>query len=289
MFVLMTAKELYRSFLADLELIYERSEAAKIISMLFEKNAGISKDELIKNPNQVLKDLISLQLKESMNELKNHKPIQYVLGEAWFYDTKFIVSPAVLIPRPETEELVNIVIKDKRDRGDISVLDIGTGSGCIAIVIKKNIPEALVTAIGVSLIALEIAKKNASIQQTMINFIENNFLDESTWQSLPLFDVIISNPPYIPRNEEKTLGSHVLDHEPHLALFVENERPLIFYEKVCAFGKAHLKKNGKIFLETHEDLAEQTASLFKNNDYSVDIKKDLFEKQRMLIVSRHYP
>lgn len=284
----MTVNELYRSFLADLEQVYERPEAAHINSMIFESITGITRQGLIKDPNQKIDaEKISL-LKDALSQLKLHKPVQYVTGEAWFYKMRLKVSSSVLIPRPETEELTEAIIAYLRDRPAAAILDIGTGSGCIAIAIKKNIPGVHVTAIDVSNEALAIAKENAAQQETSIDLMQLDFLDEKNWASIPSFDVIASNPPYIPEREKALLDKNVSAFEPHLALFVENNSPLIFYEKIAAFGKTHLKESGKIFLETHERFAEETAALFNDGHYSAEIKKDLHGKQRMVIATHRY-
>lgn len=284
----MTVNELYRKFLAELGDIYETSEAANISSLVFENIAGITRAGIIKEPGRILEESISTQLNHCLIRLKMHEPVQYIIGEAWFYNMKLKVSPAVLIPRPETEELVEAVIDYSKDKTDLSILDIGTGCGCIAIAARKNLPGSLVTAIDLSLDALNIAKENSSSQKTDINFIQLDFLDEKNWPSLPMFNIIISNPPYIPADEKGSLNKNVTAFEPHLALFVENNRPLIFYEKIAGFAMTHLKDNGKIFMETHEHLAEETAALFNNAYYSAIIKKDMQEKQRMVMVTRHY-
>ena len=283
----MTVNELYRYFLTELEEIYDKHEAAGICSMLFENIAGITRPVLIKDRERVLDEKTVLRLNACLPELKDHKPIQYVTGEAWFYKMKLKVSPAVLIPRPETEELADAVIRYLKDKPVAYLLDIGTGSGCIAIAVKKNIPATNVTAIDISNDALAVAKENSIQQQTAINFQQVDFLEEKTWGLLPSFDVIVSNPPYIPENEKQLLDKNVTAFEPHTALFVENERPLIFYEKVAAFGKKHLKEAGKIFLETHEEFAEKVAKLFRDDLYSVEILNDLHGKQRMVIATRH--
>lgn len=289
MFALMTVNELYRKFLVELGDVYDNREAANISSLLFEHVAGITRSGIIKDPGKVLEEKISTQLNDCLSKLKTHEPVQYVIGEAWFYNMKLKVSPAVLIPRPETEELVEVVINYSKGKTDLSIFDIGTGSGCIAIALNKNIPASVVSAIDISTDALNIAKENSSVQQTEVNFIQLDFLDEKKWPSLPSFDIIISNPPYIPADEKNILHKNVTDFEPHLALFVENNKPLIFYEKIAAFGRSHLKENGKIFMETHEDLADETAALFNDEYYSAIIKKDMQEKQRMVIATRHYP
>ena len=286
---MMTVNELYRYFLTELEGIYEKNEAANICSMLFENIAGITRPALIKEPDRVLDESTVLRLNSCLEELKDHKPIQYVTSEAWFYKMKLKVSPAVLIPRPETEELADLVISYLKDKPSANLLDIGTGSGCIAIAIKKNLPVVSVIAIDISNDALSVAKENAARVQTGIDFQKVDFLEEKMWGSLPSFDVIVSNPPYIPENEKQLLDKNVTAFEPHTALFVTNERPLIFYEKIAAFGKKHLKENGKIFLETHEDFADEVAALFNDHHYSAVIVNDMNGKQRMVIATLHSP
>lgn len=284
----MTVNELYRNFLQQLRHIYEQSEAANICTILFEQLAGVTRSAIIKDPAFVLDEKVTLKLQEALEDLKTHKPIQYVLGEAWFYHMKLKVSPAVLIPRPETEELVDLAIKHLKDFPATNLIDIGTGSGCIPIAIKKNIPGVEITAVDLSNDALIIASENAAQQKTPINFKELDFLDEKNWTSFPTFDVIISNPPYIPANEKELLDKNVTAFEPHTALFVTNEQPLIFYEKIAAFGKEHLSVHGKIFMEVHEHFAKNVASLFGDEYYTAEIKHDLQGKERMLIVSRRY-
>jgi release factor glutamine methyltransferase len=187
-----------------------------------------------------------------------------------------------LIPRPETEELV-MAATNFMHQEDLSVLDIGTGSGCIAIAVKKNKGKAQVTAIDISKAALSIARANAMHQQTEIEFLETNFLIENNWKQLHSYDVIISNPPYIPENEKKLLDKNVAEYEPHDALFVAVAEPLIFYKKISAFGKTHLNKSGKIFMETHMDFAGQVAVYFRQEGYNAEILKDMFGKDRIVV------
>ena len=286
MFVVMTIKELYRNFLLQLQDIYSLSEATVITDRVFEKVAGIRRTDLVKDPARVLNDKTIEQLNSSLAQLQQHKPVQYVLGEGWFYHLKLKINEHVLIPRPETEELVELIIADRRSRlTDISVLDIGTGSGCIPIALKKNLPAAIINAIDVSEAALVVAKENAKDHNAAINFTQMDFLEEEQWEDLSMFDIIVSNPPYIPESEKKQIATNVLDHEPHMALFVPDNRPLLFYEKIAVFGKTHLKPNGKMYMETHSGQAGAVAALFQNIYSSVEIKNDLFGKERMVIVS----
>jgi release factor glutamine methyltransferase len=293
MFALMTIKEIYRDYLIQLQPIYSANEAMVITDWVFEKIAGVHRSELIKNPQQTLSSKITLQLDSCLADLLLHKPVQYVVGEAWFYKMKLIVNEQVLIPRPETEELVQLVIdhcgKEKimpSKSGDkISILDIGTGSGCIAIAVKKYLPNSMLHAIDVSKGALLVAKENALFQKADIDFIEIDFLNESNWNQLPKVDVIISNPPYIPLNEKEILDKNVTQFEPHKALFVTDTAPFIFYEKIADFGKTHLVNSGTIFVEIHEEYAKETAAIFET-DYQIETKKDIFGKQRMLIITK---
>ena len=200
---------------------------------------------------------------------------------------KFKVDESVLIPRPETEELVNEVFDFIKMYSSKNILDIGTGSGCIPIIIKKESSESIITAVDVDEKAIAIAKQNASTHQTEINFIEMNFLDKDNWNAFEKFDVIISNPPYIPIAEKELMDKNVTIYEPHLALFVPDEQPLLFYEAIALFSKMHLAENGKVFMEVHENLANEVANVFSEHQFQTEIKKDIFEKERM-VMATHY-
>lgn len=283
MFAKMTISKQYHFFLQQLQTIFSKQEATVITDWVFETVAGCKRFDTLRNPEQVLPAATVEHLKSALNALLQHKPVQYVLGEAWFYKMKLKVNEHVLIPRPETEELVQLVLSEALHfEKPINILDIGTGSGCIAIAVKKNIPDAQVTAIDVSEDALLVAKANAATLHTSIQFLQVDFLDESQWAILPMFDIIISNPPYITWNEKEKLDINVTAYEPHQALFVPDNSPLLFYEKIAAFGKTHLNSNGKIFMETHEDFAGATAALFAQQYKDVAIKKDIFGKERMV-------
>lgn len=283
----MTIKKQYHFFLQELKAIYSLSEATIVTDWVFESIAGIQRFDVVKEPEKLLNAAITEQLQIALADLLLHKPIQYVTGEAWFYNLKLCVNEHVLIPRPETEELVELVLASSIARFNPSpaILDIGTGSGCIAIAIKKNLPAAVVTAIDVSRQSLYIAAINAATYEAGIEFINIDFLAEVQWAQLLMFDIIISNPPYIPVNEKENLDTNVSAYEPHQALFVPNNAPLLFYEKIAAFGIKHLNPNGQIFMETHEDFAKETALLFNKNYKDVSIKKDFFGKERMVIAT----
>ena len=216
-----------------------------------------------------------------IERLLNYEPIQYILGSTLFFGSDFIVNKEVLIPRPETEELISWVLEQLDPDKSIKILDIGTGSGCIAISLAKQLPRADVHAMDISLGALSIAKKNAEANGVVIQFIEASILD---WESQDLFfDVIISNPPYVRKSEKEMMSPNVLNHEPHLALFVENNNPLLFYKAIVEMSKRNLNSQGLIYFEINEYLAEETKSLFSSTFFeAVQLKRDIFSKYRML-------
>lgn len=216
-----------------------------------------------------------------IERLLNYEPIQYILGSTLFFGSDFIVNKEVLIPRPETEELISWVLEQLDPDNSIKILDIGTGSGCIAISLAKQLPRADVYAMDISLGALSIAKKNAEANGVVIQFIEASILD---WESQDLFfDVIVSNPPYVRKSEKEMMSPNVLNHEPHLALFVENNNPLLFYKAIVEMSKRNLTSQGLIYFEINEYLTKETKSLFSSTFFeAVQLKRDIFSKYRML-------
>lgn len=282
----MNSKELYRKFLVELQAIYNLNEATVITDWVFDHIANIKKTDLIKNPLQKVPAPVIKKLNEKKAQLLLHQPVQYVMGQTTFYGLTFQVNDKVLIPRPETEELTSLIINTWQfETKQVSILDIGTGSGCIAVTLKKNLPSAKVMAIDASYEALEVAHKNAVANKTNVQINLFDFLDEKRWPELLLFDIIVSNPPYIPLKEKEKLDKNVVAYEPHDALFVPDNNPLLFYQKIAKFGRSHLNYNGKIYVETHEDYAKEVAALFKINYKEVLVKKDLFGKERMVIAS----
>ena len=291
---MMTVDEVYRQFVARLKAIYDEREAENIADWVFENIAAINRLHRVTEKDKVLSDPTNNKLQLALQQLLQHRPVQYVLGETWFYKMKLRVNEHVLIPRPETEELVEWVVEEVRNRRDhhqspCSVLDIATGSGCIAIAVKKELASASVCAVDVSEGALAMARQNAAEQNAAIAFVQLDFLDVGSWDQLPSFDIIISNPPYIPETEKMHLAKHVVDHEPHLALFVTDDDPFIFYKKIAAFAHMHLKKRGSIFVEVHEGYAIPVQQIFVDKEFKTEIKKDLFGRERMIRVSKDDP
>jgi release factor glutamine methyltransferase len=288
----MTIAQAYFEFTGKLKAICEDREAENISDWIFENVTGLKRWQRRENQNKNLEKSYSEKLKNYLDELLKHKPVQYILKEAWFYKMKFFVNENVLIPRPETEELVEWIVSDFKKQksstptfpGDrqINIIDIGTGSGCISIALKKELPGANITAIDVSEKALLVANKNAAELYSAIEFFKIDFLKENEWQTLSQYDIIASNPPYIPLKEKELLAKNVTAYEPGVALFVENDDPFIFYKKIVEFSEKHLNKNGKIYVEVHEEYAKQVKIFFENADFISEIKKDIYGKERMV-------
>ncbi|MCE2961943.1 MAG: peptide chain release factor N(5)-glutamine methyltransferase [Chitinophagales bacterium] len=224
----------------------------------------------------IKKENPSIPLDEIISRLNLGEPIDYILGYTYFYGLKIEVSEDTLIPRPETEELVELILKENQTRSGLKILDIGTGSGCIALALKSKLGDAEVTAIDVSIAALEIAKKNSVHLDLKINFVQLDILDEQLWPQLVNYDIIVSNPPYIPQEEKKDMTSSVLDYEPHLALFVEND-PLLFYKQILKFATSHLNPKGLVYFET-----SQTIQLEEYDGFHIEKQKDLSGNWRFL-------
>jgi release factor glutamine methyltransferase len=279
----MTMQEATYLLLNKLRNIYPDGEASHITDMVMEHLTGSKKTERMLYKNEAITAKEEDQLQGYIKRLLKHEPVQYVLNEAWFCGLKLYVDKNVLIPRPETEELVEWIISGcKFPIDQLSILDIGSGSGCIAIALKRRLGKATVWSCDISNEALEVARKNSVMLGVDVNFIELDFLQEEQREKLPSFDIIVSNPPYIAFHEKKEMLPNVLQYEPAAALFVPDNNALVFYKAIADFGKSHLTKNGIIYTEINESLAEATASLFQQNAYTTEIKKDMQGKERMI-------
>ena len=263
---------------SELNSNYEESEIDALLNLVLEHYLGFSKTNVLTNKNENLNQSDLLKLYFCCKELKKNIPIQYILKEAWFYNLKFYVNQHVLIPRPETEELVDLILKENKNA--LSFLDIGTGSGCIPISIKKNNPTSNVYACDISKDALLVAKKNAEINKAPITLIDLDVLDNKAVQEKleTTFDVIISNPPYIKIDEKNLLSKHVIDNEPHLALFVNGTDDILFYKKIIDLCEEKLNANGKLYFELNPLTAEDVLSYANNSK----IFKDMSGKLRFL-------
>ena len=254
--------------------------------LILEKLTGFSRIWLLIHKELKLNDEQNIIASQYLERLKNHEPIQYILGETEFYGLKFKVNPSVLIPRPETEELVEWVKPPHPPKGGFlsgtpTLLDVGTGSGCIAVALKKKFPSANVSAMDISPEALALAKENAALNEVNIEFIQDDILHPAATDRK--WDVIVSNPPYIPASEQRYLHKNVTDFEPHLALFVQDNDPLIFYRKIAEFALSHLTAGGRLYVEIHQSLGRQCCQLLESMGFqSVELRKDLSGNDRMI-------
>jgi release factor glutamine methyltransferase len=283
----------------ELNGLYPEREIQNLTDMIISHTLGIPKHEIHIEKGKMIDEVHKLRIIEMVNELRLGKPVQYIIGYTDFFGLNLRVSPDVLIPRPETEELVKWIIDDHAERSPV-ILDIGTGSGCIAIALKKNLPQSEIHACDVSPSSLTLARKNARSQKVDINFfhhdISSNSLSESYRNQTDnysginktqgihfLYDIIVSNPPYIPLKEKPLMNVNITGFEPENALFVPDEDPLIFYRNIANFGLNHLKKNGQIYFEIHEKSGQQVKRLLEGSGYrDINIRKDINGKIRMI-------
>ena len=285
----MTLNEARTVLTKELKNVYESDELKNIIELVIEHITNMTRAEQLKNKVPYLTCTQLENLDTITERLKKNEPVQYVLGEAWFAGMKFKVNKNVLIPRPETEELVDWIVKESQKSivESQNIIDIGTGSGCIPITIKKKLPEANVSAIDVCSEALFTATENAIELSTEVGFLLLDFLDEEKWKELGQYDIIVSNPPYIKRSEINTMHDRVKEFEPHLALFVPDNDALLFYKKLSAFSLDHLKPGGSLFLEINESLGKQVVNNFRSGGFSnIELRKDMQGKDRMIKAMR---
>ena len=268
-----------------LQNLYDSREADQVLLILAEENLSHYNKLNFRDFNFSLnkKDVETLSL--GIQRLINGEPIQYIVGKAWFYNMEFKVNSSVLIHRPETEELVHWIIQDWKNK-KVSVLDIGTGSGCIPLALANNLDLAEVDAIDVSEEALQLAKLVGAELALDVNFRSINILDSEQREELGTYDVIVSNPPYIPNNERSAMNNRVINYEPHLALFVDDEDPLIFYKEIIDFALSHLNTGGKLYFECNEFNAEKVKALLVGHGFEdVELRLDLQGKNRMIRAS----
>lgn len=282
----------------QLELQYDAGESQQMAAMVMEHLTGYNRLQRMAK----MEEQLTTEQQENLNQLDQRlqkaEPVQYVLGEAHFGPLTLFVDASVLIPRPETEEVVHWVVTDVKAAGkavfqqngneadktnELKILDVGTGSGCIALLLKHQMPLAEVWGCDASDAALNIARRNGAELNIRVDFVGLNFLDAAQQVQLPTVDILVSNPPYIPQEEKESLAPHVVAHEPHMALFVPDNDALIFYKALAHFGKFRLYPGGSIYVETHEDKAGDVAHLFEAEGYEkVTIKKDMQGKNRMV-------
>lgn len=277
----MTIAEKQKEFVEALSPVYDTREARNMVQILFEDVLEMDTSKLALEKFRILTKPQQQHLDTLLERLLKQEPLQYVTGLADFYGLKFKVNKHVLIPRPETEELVEWIINDNKHKGAISIIDIGTGSGCIPITLKTQMPQFIVSALDISAEALEVAGQNAILNNAEISFFTCDVLTG------PLpgggYDVIVSNPPYIHTNEQQLMRNNVLEYEPHLALFTPTDDVLIFYKRIVALAKTSLKAGGLVYVEINEAKGEEVKQLFLSAGFTdVVVKKDMSSKQRMV-------
>ena len=279
----MLLKQYKTHFFDSLKNIQDEQEIESFFFILTEYLHNLKRVDVALNPNFEISDAAIEKWNVILAELQQEKPIQYITGEAWFYGLQFEVNENTLSPRPETEELVEWILNSPiiQHPTPITILDIGTGTGCIPISLKANLPQANVSAIDVSKQALEVAKRNAELNKVEVNFIQTNILEVENLNQH--FDVIVSNPPYVRNLEKQEIKKNVLDYEPHLALFVEDTDALLFYRKIAQLALKNLSPNGLLFFEINQYLGKETVELLENLGFkNIELKKDIYGNDRMI-------
>lgn len=283
----MTIRESIQTITTTLQPLYDAREAAAIAKSYMLERLSWPAYELSLRGEETLDEAVQHLLMEDLPQLKLGRPLQYVLGVAYFYDLSFQVNEQVLIPRPETEELVQRILMDAQSGNDLSIWDIGTGSGCIAVTLAKHLPQARVFASDISTGALDVAARNARALAADVTFAQHDMTDS---EHLPFvgqqFDVIVSNPPYIPAEVRAEMHVNVTEHEPATALFVPDDRPLLFYEALAIIGTHCLKPGGRIYMETYENFHQEMIELFTQYNYiKVESIEDINGRRRMFVAT----
>lgn len=285
----MTVKIYKEQLFSKLSTIYPKTEIESFFFMLMDEFLNLKRIDITIQPDfEIPYDIFPL-LKDALERLKNEEPIQYIIGNTEFYGYPFLVDESTLIPRPETEELVEWILTEIgsekfKNNKPLHILDIGTGTGCIPISLAKNSTNATISAIDISSDALKTAKKNADLNSVTINFIEADILQTATLHQN--FDIIISNPPYVRELEKAEIKNNVLQNEPHLALFVSDDNPLIFYDKIADLTKIHLNQNGLLFFEINQYLGKETVQMLSEKGFkNIELRKDFSGNDRMIKAS----
>jgi release factor glutamine methyltransferase len=280
----MKIKEYRTQFIQTLTSLYGEDEAESFFYLILEEKHQLKRVDLALQPNSFFSEVEIVVWNSILEQLKLEIPIQYLLGKTSFYGLDFEVNANVLIPRPETEELVDWIISNTLKIGqsnNLKILDIGTGSGCIAISLAKNLPNAQVFALDVSEKALATAKKNANLNEVNVTFLHQSILETEDLEQE--FDIIVSNPPYVRNLEKEEIKKNVLDNEPHLALFVEDNDALIFYRKIAELAQKNLSNSGQLYFEINQYLGKEMITLLEGMNFkNIELRKDIYENDRMI-------
>lgn len=281
-----TIEDVFKKFKKELSGLYDGNEIEALTLMVMNEISRLSKAQIKAFPETKIAPGEGEKLSGILQRLQTGEPIQYILGHTEFYGLPFKVNPSVLIPRPETEELVEWILHSVGSSPG-NILDIGTGSGCIAISLKKNLPNAHVSAIDISIKALEIAKQNADLNLVSIKFIEDDILNITPQTSNFKSDIIVSNPPYVTQHDKTQMHTNVTDFEPHTALFVPKDNPLLFYNAIADYALSNLNTNGSLFFEINENLGKETVELLKAKVFNnIELRKDMSGRDRMVKANR---
>ncbi len=277
--------------------LYDENESANIAALALEHITGSNRTERILHKDHTITPAQTRAMETTIQRLLEHEPIQYIMNKAWFYGMELYVDKNVLIPRPETEELAEWIIKDVKAKGlhvfmkqsneadettRLKIIDVGTGSGCIALALKKEMPLAEVWGCDISDSALNVARRNGSELDIRVDFQSVDYLNPAQQKHLPSVDIVVSNPPYVPEKDKNDMAPNVLQFEPHTALFVHNNDALVFYKAILEFGKHRLHPDGTIYMEIHENFSHEVKRLFEEGGYKVEVKKDMQGKNRMI-------
>ena len=277
----MQIQVLKEMFQREIDKTYSKEEILSFFHLLCESYLKKSRVELALVPNLQLKPEQETLFLSALDQLKRDVPIQYIIGHVEFMDLIFEVNENVLIPRPETEELISWIIESSSKKNENRILDIGTGSGCIPIVLQKNLPNSLIETIDVSEKALEVAQRNASAQKVNVKFMHQDILRLKNLD--PVYDIIVSNPPYVRESEKNHMRNNVLKYEPDIALYVSDDDPLIFYKHIAKLALSGLKKNGNLYFEINQYLGKELWQILNKMGFTkIEIKKDLYGVDRMI-------
>lgn len=279
-------KDIVRFAQEELAEMYPKEEISSLIYALLERFGGIGFLKALSEPELTVSESELLKIHFAIKDLKQYRPLQYILGNCDFVNVNILLSHKVLIPRPETEEMVGLIIEENKLKRGLVIADFGCGSGCIAVALAKNLFDSKVFAFDKSDEALEQTKANAAHNDVEVEVIKVDMTDALELNEQ--FDIIVSNPPYVRECEKTQMKANVLDYEPHMALFVPNENPLVFYQHIASIAQSSLKTGGKLYLEINEALGEETEVIFKNLGYKTEIRKDFRDKYRMLFATKEF-
>ena len=279
----MTIQSAFAGLAEAIRPVYDAREAANIAHLVMEHITGLGKLDRVVHKDGDLTPAQEAQYEQAKKDLLEHRPVQHITGKSWFYGLELIVNDQVLIPRPETEELVEWILLDHPSKPALRLLDVGTGSGSIPIALKKQWPVADIWGMDISACAISVATRNAGMQHAQIRFVHQDVLSPDAFKVLPSFNIIVSNPPYIPEQEKADMQTQVTAFEPSIALFVPDRDPLLFYRAIAALAKEKLEHGGKLYFEIHESYGPQVVEMLQTAGFTgVQLKQDMFGKDRMV-------